>query len=267
MTCATCGATLTGTARFCASCGAPRPPPSDARLTIDAPREKKPEAKVAIQVVDPLAMTAPDAFAETANAETRAVLERALAAYDAKQRGGATTPGGPAPPPVATQEMNSVPSALASPQVSPKAASHVVPVHPQTAAMPASAHKLAAAPLAPVVHDAQGGSPQARIPMAPGSSGGMPALGEKLRPSGPPAVAMPGVAGAPPRLSPLPVAAYPPPIGGRPTPLAPGLTVSVTWATGQRYRGTIVQLMGTRVLVVFPDGQQHWVEMSYITPA
>jgi hypothetical protein len=39
------------------------------------------------------------------------------------------------------------------------------------------------------------------------------------------------------------------------------------WANGQRYRGTIVQLLGPRVLVVFPDGQQHWVEMGYITPA
>src|SRR4051812_10796147 len=98
MTCATCGAILTGTARFCASCGAPRPDP-----TADK-RAARSEAKPSISVVDPLAMTAPDAFAETANAETREELERALAAYDAKQKGG-TAKAAPAPPQVATQEM------------------------------------------------------------------------------------------------------------------------------------------------------------------
>lgn len=67
--------------------------------------------------------------------------------------------------------------------------------------------------------------------------------------------------------SPVP---FPQPIrgpGSPPPPLAPGLPVNVMWANGQRYRGTIVQLLGPRVLVVFPDGQQHWVEMGYITPA
>lgn len=262
MTCATCGAILTGTARFCASCGAPRPPPSDAKP------EAKPavsEAKPAISVVDPLAMTAPDAFAETANADTRAELERVLAAYDAKQKGG-TAPGAPAPPPVATQEMHSVPSPHASPQVSPKAASHVVPKQaqqPKTAAMPASAHKISAAAPVAQVPPQQGSSPQARIPLAPGSSGGMPSASvPNQAPSGPPGL---GAAGSQPRLSPVPV--MPQPIRARVPSLAPGLPVSVTWANGQRYRGTIVQLMGTRVLVVFPDGQQHWVEMSYITPA
>jgi hypothetical protein len=240
MTCGTCGAILTGTARFCASCGAPRP-----EAKVDAKPEAatgpaRSQAKPSISVVDPLAVTAPDAFAETANAETRMELERVLAAYDAKQKGG-TAQGAPAPPQVATLEMKSVPSPHAASQVSPKANSHVVPAkQPKTAAMPQSAHKLPVAPAAPVspsISAAQASSPQARIPLAPGSSGGLP------------------------RLSPVP--AQP---SARPS-LAPGLAVSVTWANGQRYRGTIVQLMGTRVLVVFPDGQQHWVEMSYISPA
>ncbi len=261
MTCTTCKALLTGTAKFCASCGAPRPPPSESKP--DANPDSKPRS-----IVDPLAMTAPDAFAETANASTRAELDRALAAYDAKQQRGGTARGVPAP--VATQEMQGVPShntPAASPQVSPKAASHVVPVQqPRTAAMPASAHKLvAASPVFPVVQNAQGGSPQARIPLAPGSSGGIPAMSDPMRASGPPAIgSSPGVAGAPPRLSPVP---FPQPLRGPAPALAPGLPVGVTWANGQRYRGTVVQLLGARVLVVFPDGQQHWVEMSYISPA
>ncbi len=261
MTCTTCSAKLTGTAKFCASCGAPRPLSDAKGASKSIPKS---EAKPA---VDPLGMTAPDAFAETANANTRAELDRALARYDAKQRAG-TTPAGPAPPQVATQEMReSVPSPFASPQVSPKAASHVAPQakQPKTAAMPASSHKIAVAPMAPGVHVAQGGSPQARVPLAPTSTTGMPPMNqpEAIRhaPTGPPG----SVAGAaPPRVSPVP---FPQPIRGRLPSLAPGLPVTVVWANGQRYRGTIVQLLGTRVLVVFPDGQQHWVEMSYITPA
>jgi hypothetical protein len=134
---------------------------------------------------------------------------------------------------------------------------------PKTAAMPASAHMLAAAsPIAPSMNVAQASSPQARIPLAAGSSGGLPATSiPQHLPSGPPGA---GAAGSQPRLSPVPM---PQPIRARMPSLAPGLAVSVTWANGQRYRGTIVQLMGTRVLVVFPDGQQHWVEMSYISPA
>lgn len=53
-----------------------------------------------------------------------------------------------------------------------------------------------------------------------------------------------------------------PAFGGYP----PGTHVVVTWANGQRYPGTVHQVAGTRCLVVFPDGQQHWVEMHYVTP-
>ena len=46
----------------------------------------------------------------------------------------------------------------------------------------------------------------------------------------------------------------------------PGSRVHVTWSNGQRYPATINQMSGTQCLVVFPDGQQHWVEMQYISP-
>jgi hypothetical protein len=40
----------------------------------------------------------------------------------------------------------------------------------------------------------------------------------------------------------------------------------VTWSNGQRYSGTIHHVSGTQCLVVFPDGQQHWIQMQYIAP-
>jgi len=54
--------------------------------------------------------------------------------------------------------------------------------------------------------------------------------------------------------------------GGASFGYTPGTHVMVTWANGQRYPGTIHHVQGTRCLVVFPDGQQHWVEMQYIAP-
>ena len=47
---------------------------------------------------------------------------------------------------------------------------------------------------------------------------------------------------------------------------APGTRVNVTWSNGQRYPGTVQQVSGSQCLVVFPDGQHHWVEMQYIAP-
>ncbi len=48
---------------------------------------------------------------------------------------------------------------------------------------------------------------------------------------------------------------------------APGARVQVTWSNGARYPATVSQVSGTQCLVVFPDGQQHWVEMQYLSPA
>lgn len=48
---------------------------------------------------------------------------------------------------------------------------------------------------------------------------------------------------------------------------APGSRVNVTWSNGQRYPGTVHQVSGSQCLVMFPDGQQHWVEMQYVAPA
>jgi hypothetical protein len=55
---------------------------------------------------------------------------------------------------------------------------------------------------------------------------------------------------------------------GYPYPFyAPGARVQVTWSNGQRYPATVSQVSGPSCLVVFPDGQQHWVEMQYLAPS
>jgi len=48
---------------------------------------------------------------------------------------------------------------------------------------------------------------------------------------------------------------------------APGSRVQVTWSNGHRYPATVSQVSGSQCLVVFPDGQQHWVDMQYLSPS
>lgn len=105
---------------------------------------------------------------------------------------------------------------------------------------------VAPSPAAPVAPIAQ---PVAPYPYAPSAVGPYvaPVLAPQQAPVPPPA----------PTGSPF----YP----GYPS-YAPGSRVQVTWANGQRYPGTIHQLAGHQVLVVFPDGQQHWVDLQYVAP-
>jgi hypothetical protein len=60
---------------------------------------------------------------------------------------------------------------------------------------------------------------------------------------------------------PQPSAPYGPP----PAAFGPGARVYVQWADGNRYPATVSQSSGNQCLVVFPDGQQRWVEMQYLT--
>jgi hypothetical protein len=71
---------------------------------------------------------------------------------------------------------------------------------------------------------------------------------------------------APPAPEPAPPPP-PPPAGYGFFGYAPGSRVHVTWSNGQRYPGTVHQVSGSQCLVMFPDGQQHWVEMQYVAPA
>ncbi|MDB4936603.1 MAG: hypothetical protein JWP87_3575 [Labilithrix sp.] len=91
---------------------------------------------------------------------------------------------------------------------------------------------------------------------------------QPMPPQGMPQAPPPYAAAAPyaPPPPPPPAPPAPPPYGygfGYP----PGTRVTVTWSNGQRYPGTVQQVSGSQCLVVFPDGQHHWVEMQYVAPA
>ncbi|MBX3228563.1 MAG: hypothetical protein KIT84_07915 [Labilithrix sp.] len=114
-----------------------------------------------------------------------------------------------------------------------------------------------------------GGAPGSAIGGAPGS---VPpgALGQQFQQHATPNP----YAQHPAQLAPYqqpPSAAYPPPQWGAPPPgygfqIVPGARVQVTWSNGQRYPATVSQVNGPQCLVVFPDGQQHWVQLQYLSP-
>ncbi|MDB4943890.1 MAG: hypothetical protein JWP97_3424 [Labilithrix sp.] len=159
----------------------------------------------------------------------------------------------------ATQLM-SAPAALARSGSNPEIA-------PSGGASPSTPAQSVAAPSAPAPYVAPAPAPYAAPAPAPYAA---PA---------PAAYAAPYAAPAPaPYAGPAPYpAATPshPAVGYPPQPpaygygyagLVPGSRVSVTWANGHRYPGTVQQIAGSQCLVVFPDGQLHWVDMQYVAP-
>jgi hypothetical protein len=279
MTCPKCGAALKGSGKFCATCGAPvdqagkrpsgAPPTSKAATTGVVPQKPMPEVKIRStdpppkSKVDPLGSTSPDAFAETAVGTTRDQLERAIEEHRKSQPRVATNAGGHGAPPAPTQEMLGVPSVVGQGPVSPKAMSHVVPSQGvKTAALP---QQPTPAPMSPI--PLLSGPPGGFVPPAPSSPG--PSGGPMGR--GPGVPLSPSSSGGLPALSPPPVGPYsmPHPVQNTPhpslSPFHPGAQVMVLWANRQRYRGTVQQVVPPRVLVAFPDGQQHWVEMQYVS--
>lgn len=65
----------------------------------------------------------------------------------------------------------------------------------------------------------------------------------------------------PPPSGPGPFVQQAPPPRG----FGPGALVLVHWSDGNRYPGTVLQIAGTQLLVSFPNGQQHWVDMKYVS--
>ena len=63
----------------------------------------------------------------------------------------------------------------------------------------------------------------------------------------------------------------PPPYGSYPPTVPPfaafvaGARVLVQWADGNRYPGIVHQVAQAHCFVVFPDGQQRWIELQYLT--
>ena len=166
-------------------------------------------------------------------------------------------------------------------------------------ATPSSGAASAASSKRPDRTQILGAIPTGSIPRpggsAPASSGGAPSASASgsgpqvaqpgpsaphVAPVWPPAQPYAPVAGQPPPAVPYggaPFAPQQPPPQPPPAPAqqpgayvfgyVPGSRVTVTWSNGQRYPGTVQQVSGSQCLVVFPDGQHHWVEMQYVAPA
>jgi hypothetical protein len=66
-------------------------------------------------------------------------------------------------------------------------------------------------------------------------------------------------------VGPVPLPAPYTPSAPAANPYLPGTMVLVQWSNGNRYAGTVLQTSGAQVLVTFPNGQQHWVDMKYVS--
>jgi hypothetical protein len=99
-------------------------------------------------------------------------------------------------------------------------------------------------------------------PMAPPVSPLASSVMEKPRQSEPPKVHVIATPwNVPPPSGPGPFVQQAP----APSGFGPGALVLVHWSDGNRYPGTVLQVAGGRVLVSFPNGQQHWVDMKYVS--
>ncbi len=159
-------------------------------------------------------------------------------------------PGAPAPAPVPPSAPSSgvaAPAAGSAPSVSQQPV--MQPVQPVIAQHPQQ-------PLPPHFYPLPSQNPPAPFPQpvsAPVAPAPMPYAAPSYLPPPQPT--------APP-MQPQVQAA-----GGYVFGYVPGSRVTVTWSNGQRYPGTVQQVSGSQCLVVFLDGQHHWVDMQYVAPA
>jgi len=260
------------------------PPPTTAQppsgIAADGTGPQPPQPGMHGPQVSPLAVS-------NALSQRGAFQEAAGVAVDNAAKRGNTSP----PPPAAGGPGNAQPQRAPGTQLMPSMQN---PPAPSAGGRPGSAPPAAGAPSkrpdrtqlmdpSSFVRPKPGAAPQSQ-PGVPGSSPGplhqpasvaQPSIQQPPMPSGQPPMMQHGT---PQQAMPPPMQPQQPPPqqwGGPasawapPTPsfgFAPGARVNVTWSNGQRYPATVSQVSGTKVLVVFPDGQQHWVEMQYLTP-
>lgn len=285
--CAKCSAELITTTagsgaspKYCAACGAP--------VVQQATSEPKPSAGGGpVSQVNPFAATA-SPISRAAEPASQQATEQALA----KAPTSVAPPAPPARPYKAgTQVMPRMPSRpISKPDEAPtsqEATAAPTPatpkkVPPRTVAMNFAAMQRALQADALPAQPAQPAGPR------PGGDAGQPPMAPPgypynaaPAPSQPPPAHMgQGGWGWGPGFAPQPHAAE---VGFRPTPqyaatpapqppmvqypfgYGPGARVQVTWSNGQRYPAIVSQVSGTQCLVVFPDGQQHWVDMHYLS--
>lgn len=221
---------------------------------------------------------------EAAEAARRQVSEAKAAA---KKPGTMLMPSAPRPatPPVSAPQPSAAPKRQDRTHV--MAAFPGAPVPPKPT--PPSTSKMPAAP--PASGSAPGSAPGSAMAAAHAAAQAASTSGRGSAPPSaygpahaPPSATPPWTQGAPhpsawghpnampppppqPPAPPPPPPGYAPPSYGYPTyGYPPGTRVLVTWSTGQRFPATVQQVTGTQCLVLFPDGQQHWVDMQYIAP-
>jgi hypothetical protein len=225
--CTKCGEALIGTGRFCASCGAPAPP-TELGATLESRRG------------EPL-RERNEPRSEPAAPPTRVSNPGAQAA----QAAPAPSSYGPPPPPANPPQAY---AGYAQPAPQGYPAPQPVPAPAQGYPAPQPAPQGYPQQYAPAQGYAPVPTPQAPLP--PPQQFQQPPLQAPQSP--PQAYAQ----YAPP----------PPPYG---SPFVPGARVLVQWADGNRYPGTVQHVApgGAQCFIVFPDGQQRWVEIQYLALA
>jgi hypothetical protein len=235
--CARCSAPLVAGARFCAACGSPV-----TLNTTPRPEPRPPAAAPAQAPVPAPAPSAPDPFAKTVMGDPNAVAAEVAAVVEAARAAGARAS---APPRASTAPME------ARISVAPTGAAGSSPPAGGTAQIGA---------VAPA-------RPNPVSPMASSMMSTPADFGAGQRPSAVPAW------NVPPQPQPLAPGRGPSQAASPPAPvvqhgqrsMAPGTMVLVYWSNGNRYPGTVLHATGSQVLVAFPNGQQHWVDMKYVS--
>ncbi len=160
----------------------------------------------------------------------------------------------PEPRPDSRGPTVAVPAVPAAPAPAPDPFASTVMGDPAAvaaiAAVRSSEPQIRTAPIAAV-------APARPNPVSPMASSVMRTPGD--RPVSAPSVPTPWNVGVVP--APTPYAPSAPVMN----PYSPGVMVLVQWSNGNRYPGTVLQASGSQVLVSFPNGQQHWVDVKYVT--
>lgn len=285
--CTKCGTELIGSRRFCTACGTPTVnprSPTSHQPAVSRPPEHGTGAYGGAPQVNPFAQTAmptgsmrtpdygpPPNPANSASKPAPSNAPRSSASSPAPPSVGAGI--GLSVSPLAVSNVVSNMDALLKPSPEQGAPSSTGPSIPGTQIMP-SIPQPATSPPEPVKKPQERTALMSAVPLpSPAANNAKPA---QAAPNPQAAYGAPNVNAAYPQNAQNPyVAQAPYPQQPRPAPAPqgygssffPGSRVLVTWSDGNRYPGTVHQISGTSHLIVFPDGQQHWVELPYLTAA
>jgi len=165
----------------------------------------------------------------------------------------AAMPAVPAPDPFARTVMGDPAAAAAAATAAAAADAHASQPRVPTAAV-ASQPRV---PTAPIAIGAV--APARPNPVSPMASSVMKTPGDPGQPQA--NAPTPWNVGVPQAQTPVPYSPAPAAVN----PFPPGTMVLVHWSDGNRYPGTVLQASGAQLLVAFPNGQQHWVDVRYVS--